>query len=514
MQEQKAGHPFLERLGFLIGSVVSTVFLLVCIWGVVLVRQFIPLVGLFIVFSIPVLVTVGLIVLVSKGLATALEHKSLEIGPNGNILQRWGKVTHMHPLGLREYRVKEVEAAKKAEKVEVPSMLSLLKEGLIDGVELLLGFHLDGTPRYGMWDDLRTFIVAGKSRSGKTVTMVFFILQALLSGAVVYVCDPHHRKDSGLLKILAPVVPWMYTAKTQEEIIALAKAFTQEILARENGTSMDKRPCLFVVDEWTKLLRDLAPYEVEIMVEVFLNCAEAWAGFGGFAIIGGHEWTARESGGKRGAALRKNTHASFVHRLDADYAKFLLQGSKGKKAANNAPNLPRGHSHLQDAEGELDYLIIPFYGAKKEAIIEVAYMLSGASLENTALPSGDRAGLVGPEYTAIAAPGNAINGYGNRRQTEETPINAVLEPLQGNEVQVYNSATSMQAQYEQEAPVTTVGVNTEKLSDTQIKALVMRMHKRNISMRDIAYSVSLYGRNYDQFKALCKEVGISLTENA
>jgi hypothetical protein len=510
MQEhQRTENTFLSKLGFWLGSVISTVLLIVCLWGIFTVRQYIPFVGMVIIVSIPLLIVGAVAFLIAKGLSHLLEYKATEIGPSGHVFSRWGKLTMVHPLGVKEFKAKDIEAAKQAEKIEVPSILSLLKEGLIGGADLLMGFHLDGTPRYGLWDDLRTFIVAGKSRSGKTVTMVFFILQALMSGANVYICDPHARKKDGLLKVLDSLVPWLYCARNAEEIVALAKQFTGEMQARESGTSEDKTPCLFVVDEWTKLLRDLAPYEVEIMVDVFLNCAEAWAAFGGYALIAGHEWTARESGGKRGAALRKNTHAAFVHRLDSDYAKFLLQGGKGKKAANNAPNLPRGHAHLQDSEGELDYLIIPYYGAKFEAVIEVSQMLLSYS-SDPGLPSGEKDKLTGPDYQMLP-PGHTVNDYGNGRQAEETPVNTVIEPLHSKEVQVYQGPNSLQAQYGTEDPVNTEGVN-ERLTDKQIKALIARMHKRNIKLRDISYTVSLYGRNYDQFKAYCLELGIAVTE--
>jgi len=507
MQEHKTGNSFLDRLGFWLGSVLATIILIVALWGIVLVRQYIPFVGLVIVFSIPVLVIGAIVFLAVKAISIALDYKNTEIGPNGNILSRFGKLTMVHPLGVKEFKAKDIEAAKQAEKVTVPSVLELLKTGLIGGADMLLGFHLDGTPRYGLWDDLRTFVVAGKSRSGKTVTIVFFILQALMSGARVYVCDPHARKKDGLLKVLEALIPWLHCAKNAEEIVALAKEFTGEMNARENGSSEDKTPCLFVVDEWTKLLRDLAPYEVETMVDVFLNCAEAWAAFGGYALIGGHEWTARESGGKRGAALRKNTHAAFVHRLDADYAKFLLQGGKGKKAANNAPNLPRGHAHLQDSEGELDYLIIPYYGSKFEAIIEVSQMLLSYS-EDPGLPTGERDLLTGPSYQMLS-PVNTGNGNGNDKQAEKTPVSGLVQPVHSTSIQVYTPSMNVPPQYEQEGEVNTEPVNTE-----DIKALITRMHKRSIPLRDISYTVGLYGRKYPQFQALCIELGIQVTENA
>lgn len=507
MQEERNNHPILDRLFFWSGAIASTVVLVVVGIGVFEVRAYLPIVGLVVVFAIPVVIVGGVLFLAAKALSHALDYKVTEIGPNGNILSRFGKIVQIHPLGLKEYRVKDLEKAKENAKVEVPSVLELLKTGFLGGADLLLGFHLDGTPRYGMWDDLRTFVVAGKSRSGKSVTMVFFILQAVLAGATVYVADPHYKKKDGLLKVLEALIPWLIVARTQEEIIALAKQFTKEMQDRETGVSQNKNPCLFVVDEWTKLLRDLAPFEVEIMVEVFLNCAEAWAAFEGYSMIGGHEWTARESGGKRGAALRKNTHAAFVHRLDSDYAKFLLQGSKGKKAANGAPNLPRGHAHLQDSEGELDYLVIPYYGAKFEAVIEVSQMLVSYPV-NPEVTTGEKGQLTTPEYQSIMPP---VTSPVDSKQPVYYGGNTGMEPLQGRMVDGYQEENTSLVPFEGEIPENAEAVNG-KLTDGQIKTLIVRMVKRGIALRDISYTVSLYGRNYNQFRALCTELNIEIPE--
>ena len=132
---------------------------------------------------------------------------------------------------------------------------------------------------------------------------------------------------------------------------------------------------LIVYDEWSELLRELADDQIELVVKTVLNCNEAYAGFNGFAMVGGHEWTARESGGKKGTAVRRGFHAIVCHRLDDEYAKFLLKNNAGKKAALKAPSLPKGHAYFQDSEGEMDYILIPFYGKEREAVYYVLEML-------------------------------------------------------------------------------------------------------------------------------------------
>lgn len=361
------------RFTFLwIASIASVIIIGVVGYAVYLVRAYIVILGYVWLVSLAILPTLGLTFAGVCLVKFILKPDIIEIGPSGNLLRLFNRTTEYHPLGIKEHRVRVRE---EKEKFQVPALLDILKSGLLGAGDLLLGYHLEGDARWGSWDDLRTFAVAGKSRSGKTVTMVFFILQALLAGATVYICDPHYNKPTGLLKILQPIIPFLKVAKTDQEIIAATCEFREQMLARKSGKITELRPMLIVYDEWSELLRELGTDDIELLIKTVLGCAEAYAGFNGYAMVAGHEWTARESGGKKGAAIRRGFHACFVHRLDDEYAKFLLKNAAGKKAAVKAPSLPRGHAYFQDSEGELDYLLIPFYGKEKEAVYEVADML-------------------------------------------------------------------------------------------------------------------------------------------
>lgn len=381
-----------------LGTIGGIIVLGIVGYAIYLVRQYVPIVGYIWLAALGILPTLGIVFLVIWIVRYLMQADVIEIGPTGTIVKWFNQVTRIHPLGTQEYKIREVKEQKQIEKPQVPLLLNVLREGVLGGIDLLLGYHQDGTARWGTWDDIRTFVVAGKSRSGKTVTMVFFIIQALMGNAQVWVCDIHHNKPTGLLKVLAPLIPYMRVARTHEEIVQLATDFKNEMNARENGTSeIGLTPILLVIDEWTKTLRDLSPDEVSLLVDTVLDCAEAWANFEGYAMVAGHEWTARESGGKKGAAVRRGFHSAFVHRIDEEYAKFLLTGAKGKKAAKTAPNLPTGHVHFQDSEGELDYLLIPYYGKQKEAIYEVVGMLPSPS--TTTQPTLPTTGYV-PSYLA------------------------------------------------------------------------------------------------------------------
>lgn len=230
-----------------LGSIATVIILGVVAYAVYLVRQYIIVVGYVWLVAIAFLPTIAAVFAVVFLVKYILQAEVIEIGPAGNLIRWFGQTKEYHPLGIKEHRVRVRE---EKEKFQVPALLDILKQGLLGTGDLLLGYHVEGDARWGMWDDLRTFAVAGKSRSGKTVTMVFFILQALLGGAVVYVCDPHYNKPSGLLKVLAPIVPFLRVARTDEEIVAATCEFREHMLARKAADNPDLTPMLIVYDEW------------------------------------------------------------------------------------------------------------------------------------------------------------------------------------------------------------------------------------------------------------------------
>lgn len=496
-----------------LASVASVIVIVGTLFALYQVKQYAPVVGLIYLIAICLIPVIGLCFLIVRFIKYLKEVEFRDVGPSGTIMRSTitGRKMEFYPLGIQEHastKQREQQRQKEEEAIDVPPMLDLLKEGLIGGNELLLGFHRDGSTRYGYWNDLRTFAIGGKSRSGKTVTMIFYIIQALLSGANVWICDPHYNKASGLSNVLKPLTPFMRVARKDHEIIQAVQDFREEMEKRlhideyPELADMPFTPMLLVVDEWTRLVSRCDSAQSEAIVNTVLACAEEYAGIDGYAMIAGHEWTARESGGKKGASLRRGLHAVIVHRLDEDYAKFLLQGSKGKKAAKNAPNLPTGHMLIQDSEGDTDYLIIPFAGKNNEAVYEVANMLK-------ALPAPEGYVLLDtPEEIPQITTGKPVNAGNTNKQDVYTPINRHVEAVHTGELvslPPVNGYISENAEIRTEGPV-----NGEAVNAVDVKTIILRMHKRKIPLRDIAYVVSLYGRNYEQFKALCSELGITV----
>jgi hypothetical protein len=441
-------------------------------YGVVLVSSYVAIVGI-IWLCVASLLPLGGLTWLAVYLMRAITNGNVvHIGETGTIITDiLGRKTIYHPLALKEYRTKD-KIVNSTTVFECPTMLQLLKEGAINTIELLIGYKIDGTAFYGTWDTLRSTVIAGKSRSGKTVTLVFLLCQALLSGAKVYVNDPHYAKASGLLKVLTPLLPFIVVGRTLEEILANAHEYIAEMQQRLSPDYDGlMTPWIFITDEWTVLLRDLSKDDRDFLVKLVLDTNEAYAGVNGFCIIAGHEWTARESGGKYGASVRRAFHSTIVHRLDEDYAKFLLTGVN-KKYSKQSPNLATGTYFLQDSEGnEVLTLVTPFYGRNKEAITLVAEMLN--------------------EQLQIAQP--------TQSYITETNVS-----------QANSSVPMLPAQTQRD-------IHTEELevtatSESETVKVIHRLRKRNVAHRDISYAVGLYGPKYNEYKALCEKHNISLTE--
>lgn len=290
-----------------------------------------------IVLTIPSLIILGVVYL--------RQRHYQDIGQFGTIASTmFGKQEVIAPLAIASPRERV-----KVELV-VPTVAELLKENMLGTESLLLGYDMEGKPYWGSWNDIRTLAVAGKGRSGKTVTMFFLILQAILNDCIVWVADPHAGKKSSITSLLQPLSQWVRFARTDNEIADMTASFIDVMEYRleelAKGQSPDMHPMLLVTDEFTRMIESN-----EQVYDAVVNCAQQYAGVNGYAMIAGHEWT-----GKEIVKLRRALHAVFIHRLDEGYAKYLINNSK---YARLAEKLHTGFSYLRDTEGDIHELKTP-----------------------------------------------------------------------------------------------------------------------------------------------------------
>jgi hypothetical protein len=217
----------------------------------------------------------------------------------------------------------------------IPHIVQLLDNLVRVGqTDLLHGFLIkDGAVEAIRGELPGTAIIAGKGRSGKTRRIILMVFQALLvfhalgKGFKITVCDLHAEKPDGLLKVLAPFIPWLSVARTYSEIVAAAREHIEESESRltpqgsRNGEGL--MPRLLIIDEFPKLMRSqiLSKAEKRLIADAVRKSAVEYQGIGGYAWIIGQEWT---EDAIFDTALRKDAQAIFCHQLSAEYAAFLF----------------------------------------------------------------------------------------------------------------------------------------------------------------------------------------------
>lgn len=222
---------------------------------------------------------------------------------------------------------------KKAPSPAIPSIGHLLDKTVKAGQrEIVHGFRVsNGTIEEVRGELPGTAIIAGKSGSGKTRRIILMVFQALLmlhalgKGYKITVCDPHFEKPDGLLKVLAPFIPWLHIAKTKSEIVAAAQEHLDELESRlvPGGSQEDLRPRLLIIDEFPKLMRgtELSKAEKRIIADAVRKSAVEYRGVFGYAWIIGQEWT---QDAIFDTAIRKDVQAIFCHQLSVEYADYLF----------------------------------------------------------------------------------------------------------------------------------------------------------------------------------------------
>ncbi len=210
---------------------------------------------------------------------------------------------------------------------EVPSIKELIESGVIALNQLIMhmGFEVGKgglIPVLDNWPG--SFAIPGEGRSGKTRRAISIVFQAIIAGAKVIVLDPHDNKPDGIAKLLAPLDRWITIIRGEESCAAAAAGFLNEMERRvSDKTGGPWRPWFILIDEWSRLMLRLGEDEKNMLIGLVRDCSTQYAGYGGYAGIIGHIWTEEESGG---TVIRRTLHHAFVHRLNAEYAKFFLKG--------------------------------------------------------------------------------------------------------------------------------------------------------------------------------------------
>ncbi len=328
-------------------SLASVIVLAVSGLAVWRVWPYVPILGMAILASVAIIFLAGASAGVILLVRLFYHADVIQVDQHGAYIRRFKTVTALPPLEAipqKTSATKIVEAAPL-----IPSVSQLLEQGLIGKGQLLLGFYSDGTPRYGAWSDIRTFAVGGKSRSGKTVTMFFLILQAVLARvSSITVCDPHYTKPTGLANMLRPLGDFVTLVGTKDAILSAVDDFSAELERRIAGASGEPR--LLVIDEWTRIARHKDM--LKLIQWTVMAAGQEGAGYDMYIMLGGQLWQASASGGNK---LKDSLHAAFAHRLDTRQSREIIPAQYAKKT----PGLETGHCFLYDTDGRTEQLVMP-----------------------------------------------------------------------------------------------------------------------------------------------------------
>lgn len=248
----------------------------------------------------------------------------------------------------------------------VPRFAALLECGIFapdaSNNRLLMGMQVStGEPYWTTWQDFRSGAVGGRGRSGKTNTLLFLIMQAILSSMEVWIIDPHYNKAASLTTFLRPLAKYMRLAGTANEVELMIHDWDEE-MDRRKAEPGPHRPMVVICDEWNILLNlfDLEAEEAGVqgswsfaLVTSAIKCLREMAGYEMHLLLGVNDWSDRAIGG---AVLRCLIHRILCHRMSAEYSRHILES---KQWASQTEGLRTGYGIFRDNEGSYTQLVVP-----------------------------------------------------------------------------------------------------------------------------------------------------------
>ena len=192
----------------------------------------------------------------------------------------------------------------------------------------------DGTPIYMELATWGTLALGGKSRTGKTSRITYFLAQAALNGWRLVVLDKHGgggKSDALLAKVGMLENSFLLPAAvSQTDMKTRIRQVHQMGKRRLDNVDTARYPVVLVIDEFTNLV--LNGWLEDESLDQLMSIGNEYAGVNIHSIIIGHDWSASCLGKERGGAFRRTTTHRIAHRLDAAGAQFLLPPGLGKMA--------------------------------------------------------------------------------------------------------------------------------------------------------------------------------------
>ena len=351
-------------------TLTSIISLIVVGISVYLVRQYLPVVGAIWLVALGLLPIIGVCYALVYLVKLLTRFDLQDIGEFGTIGQRFTRIIEVSPQAPRMLPA-PTTASGKDQEMKIDTLGDVLEKALIgvNSERFLFGYYPDNTPMYGVWDRVKSLIVAGMSGSGKTVSMVFIIVQLMLSKAAkLTVIDPHWSKPDGLTTRLKPLSAYgtFVRGNDNTRIVETIAAFRAMLERRIAGEPFDHAE-LLVIDEWNRIAsrsKDVFD-DVKWIVE---EIAQEGRGFQVYVMLAGQIWMPSKSGG---SSIIDSVQAVYAHRLKKNQSRFLVDAEIAKQTEKLQP----GHVFFSDAYGEVERLVIP--ECKYRDAVTVRDMLHG-----------------------------------------------------------------------------------------------------------------------------------------
>lgn len=235
----------------------------------------------------------------------------------------------------------------------VPTFSELLATNMIaPGRPLILGYTANG-PLYGSWLDLFSVGIGGLQGSGKTWTAVYLACQSVLNGALLALIDKHAGDKESLATRLAALSATFLCepASDDKAILMLIDLTMAEYQRRLDNPQAPRRPFLFVVDEYTALMRGPLAGPLSQVSEM-LN--EEGRKLDMFGLYMGQIWKGSRSGGTE---ARDALASCYIHRIKPRQGQML--SGLGDDLPDDVLHLPDGTAYLVTTQGTVERVTIP-----------------------------------------------------------------------------------------------------------------------------------------------------------
>lgn len=329
-------------IGALVIAFICLVFIVVVDWWAMTVVATILLCTIVLSFVLSML---GGVIIVYR---FALAPKAHDIGEHGTVFEFLGRRTVIYPERVIEPSDVKV--------IDAPSVkqLPIMSEAVqLMGDRFMYGYNDALEPEYGEWDNLNIIIVLGMSQSGKSNTLLFIAIQALLLGMEVTVCDGNSTKSRSISAMISPLRGKVKIATSDDDIHGAVADYIMELNRRKNGEVRDFKPTVLIFDEWTEKADEFAD-DIETLIR-------QGSGYNMYVVISGQLAQQSRIGS---TALRNSIQSAFVHRIPAQESKKILPLPKHHTLTDQ---LPTGYMLMKDKQGRVSRLYVP-HGDRSSAV--------------------------------------------------------------------------------------------------------------------------------------------------